>query len=119
MPNTITMTGAEYDQFLADHYAEIKRLRAANVLDLQQAQVEIERLRETIAEWQEIHGTFTGDVHHACQAEIERLRGSVIAATKEGEHWYHLWADRGVEIERLRAALKRLADLADDDGSAP
>ena len=31
-------------------------------------------LRETIAEWQEIHGSFTGDVHRACQAEIERLR---------------------------------------------
>ena len=35
---------------------------------------EVERLKETIAEWQEIHGTFTGDVHAACQAEIERLR---------------------------------------------
>jgi len=35
---------------------------------------EVERLRETIAEWQAIHGTFTGDVHAACQVEIDRLR---------------------------------------------
>lgn len=41
---------------------------------------ENERLRETIAEWQAIHGTFTGDVHVACQAENERLRAIAEAA---------------------------------------
>src|SRR5215469_9884303 len=41
------------------------------------ASAEIERLRETIAEWQAIHGVFTGDVHAACQTEIERLRAAL------------------------------------------
>ena len=53
------ISGWVYDAWMA----EIADLRAAN-----------ERLRETIAEWQKIHGTFSGDVHAACQVEIERLR---------------------------------------------
>lgn len=52
---------------------EIDALRAEN-----------ERLRETIAEWQEIHGTMTGDVHRACQVEIERLRAALEKIANSG-----------------------------------
>jgi predicted RNase H-like nuclease (RuvC/YqgF family) len=86
--------------------AEIERLRAAlkqaeaanlaRVLDndlLAEANAEIERLRETIAEWQEIHGTFSGDVHRACQAEIERLRAVLERiATDDFEDSHARWA---------------------------
>ena len=56
-------------------HAEVERLRAEN-----------RGLRETITEWQEIHGTFTGDIHAACQAEIERLRAAVRELLTAGEH---------------------------------
>ena len=43
---------------------------------IHELRAENERLKKTIAEWQQIHGTFTGDVHHACQVENERLRAA-------------------------------------------
>lgn len=37
-------------------------------------------------------------------AELERL----IRATEHGEHWYRLFCERGVTIQRLRAELDEL-----------
>ena len=58
---------AAFDVSFKAHYAEILKQRDELLIDN-------DGLRETIAEWQAIHGTFSGDVHAACQAEIERIR---------------------------------------------
>jgi hypothetical protein len=54
-------------------YAEQERFDK-RMAERDELRAEIEQLRETIAEWQAIHGTFTGDVHTACQTEIEQLQ---------------------------------------------
>ena len=71
-------------------YAEQERhdRRMAERKELAELRAENERLRETIAEWQEIHGTFTGDVHAACQAEIERLRSALHEVIAAGHDVY-------------------------------
>lgn len=84
------------ERALSLYEKEINELRAENA-----------QLRETIAEWQEIHGTFTGDVHAACQAEIERLR-VVADAARKMDRW-----DRDVFGHRLWVEMANALDALD------
>jgi hypothetical protein len=59
---------------MSDMPSHVERALSLYEKEINELRAENAQLRETIAEWQEIHGTFTGDVHAACQAEIERLR---------------------------------------------
>lgn len=83
----INKMGDEMDALRAENAKNEKLLRESAAIfkeglaDLRAVnatlEAENEQLKETIGEWQEIHGTFTGDVHRACQAEIERLRAAL------------------------------------------
>jgi hypothetical protein len=95
--------------------ASEEKVRAAKAED------EVERLKETIAEWQTIHGTFAAsgapdDVHFACRAEVERLkaeRDDAIDAEKIALRAI------GEENERLRAAVEEIKDAYRKIGEAP
>ena len=52
-----------------------------------------EELLETLAERDQL------------RAANERLQAELVKATEQGEHWYRLWTERGVEIQQLRSAL--------------
>jgi seryl-tRNA synthetase len=69
---------------------EVDELRAEN-----------QRLRETIAEWQKIYGTLHGDVHAACQTEIESLR-------RQMAKWQADFEAEARNGERLLAAIQSL-----------
>jgi hypothetical protein len=95
---------------IRDLRAEVERITNMRTNDLDQEIIdrltaENERLRETIAEWQEIHGTLRGDVHAACQAEIERLRAEQSDPQVDGRVAY-----LESQNQRLRAALQQILD---------
>lgn len=68
------------------------------LLPVEDLRRENRELRETIAEWQAIHGTLTGDVHSACQAEIVRLRAALFKIADDSAHadQYVRWAQEAL-----------------------
>jgi len=97
---TTILVGLRHDDPDGMYSISMQRVMEQLIRERDQLRAENEGLRETIAEWQEIHGVFTGDVHAACQAEIERLK-------REVDYWMNLDAAAiEAENERLRTQLE-------------